>query len=167
VLAGEAGIGKSALWEAGVEQARSRGLVVLSSRAVEVERTLDGVVLADLLEPVVDEALPALLAPRRRALEVALLREEAPADPVDHRTLSVAVRDLLHLVCRGERLLLAIDDVQWLDPLSSSALAFALRRLPANYVLLLLARRAAHGVEPTQLEQALPGIGFDSCGSAL
>lgn len=157
VLAGEAGIGKSVLWEAGVEQARSAGLVVLASRAVEAERTLDGVGLVDLLELVVNDALPVLLTPRRRALEIVLLREEASADPVDRRALAVAVRDLLQLVCREGRLLLAIDDAQWLDPLSASALAFALRRLSADDVILLLARRAADGVGAKPLEQALPG----------
>lgn len=152
VLAGEAGIGKSILWDAGVEQARSLGYTVLSSRPVEAERTLDGVVLADLLEPIVDDVLPTLLAPRRRALEVALLREEASADPVDRRALAVAVRDLLQAVGRGRRLLLAIDDAQWADPLSSSTLAFALRRLPAGDLLVLLARRAPDGAA-TPLEQ--------------
>lgn len=156
VLAGEAGIGKSALWEAGVEHARTQGLTVLASRAVEAERTLDGVVLADLLEPVIDEALPALSAPRRRALEVATLREEVADEPVDRRALGVAVRDLLQLLARERRLLLAVDDVQWLDSSSSGALAFALRRLGSDDVLVLLARRGAAEAEPTQLEQALP-----------
>ena len=40
VLAGEAGIGKSTLWLAGVESARARGLRVLSSRPAENERSL-------------------------------------------------------------------------------------------------------------------------------
>jgi len=154
VLAGEAGIGKSILWEAGVEHARSLGYTVLSSRPVEAERTLDGVVLADLFERIVDDVLPTLPAPRRRALEVALLREEASADPVDRRALAVAVRDLLHEAGRGQQLLLAIDDAQWVDPLSSSTLAFALRRLPAGDLLVLLAHRATDGAA-TQLEQGL------------
>ena len=40
-----------------------------------------------------------------------------------------------------EPVLVAVDDVQWLDASSSAALAFALRRLPASHVLVLLARR--------------------------
>ncbi|TMJ92900.1 MAG: ATP-binding protein, partial [Actinobacteria bacterium] len=73
VLEGEAGIGKSTLWLAGVEHARARGLRVLSSRPAEAERSLAHVGLGDLFEHVLDEVLPALPAPRRRALEVALL----------------------------------------------------------------------------------------------
>jgi len=40
VLEGEAGIGKSTLWLAGVEQARAQGLRVLVSRPAEAERDL-------------------------------------------------------------------------------------------------------------------------------
>ena len=74
VLEGEAGIGKSTLWLEGVDLARARGLRVLSSRPAEAERALVHVGLGDLLEDVLDEALPTLAAPRRSALEVAMLR---------------------------------------------------------------------------------------------
>ncbi|HMI98386.1 MAG TPA: AAA family ATPase [Gaiellaceae bacterium] len=155
VLEGEAGIGKSTLWEAGVEHARAQGLTVLSSRPAEAERALGHVGLVDLLEGVVDDALPALLTPRRRALQVALLREEASGDSVDHRTLAVAVRDILQLLSEGGPILIAIDDVQWLDPSSSRALAFALRRLDVSPVSLLLTRRLAEGAQQSEVEQAL------------
>ncbi len=154
-LEGEAGIGKSTLWGAGVEHARAQGLTVLPSRPAEAERALGHVGLADLLEGAVDDALPALLTPRRRALEVALLREDASGDPVDHRTLAVAVRDVLQLMSERGPILVAIDDVQWLDPSSSRALVFALRRLDASPVSLLLARRPANGAPRSEVEQAL------------
>ncbi|HEX4929862.1 MAG TPA: AAA family ATPase, partial [Gaiellaceae bacterium] len=91
VFEGQAGIGKSTLWQVGVEHAGAQGLTVLSSRPAEAERALGHAGLADLLEGVLDDLLPALLTPRRRALQVALLREEASGDPVDRRTLAVAV----------------------------------------------------------------------------
>src|SRR5215212_5050019 len=141
VLEGEAGIGKSTLWLAGVEHARARGLRVLSSRPAEAERGLAHVGLGDLFEDVLDDVLPRLSVPRRRALEVALLVEGASGESVDNHALDVAVRDVLQLVSDREPLLIAIDDVQWLDHASSSALAFALRRQGSNNVLLLLARR--------------------------
>ena len=62
---------------------------------------------------------------------------------------------MLHLLSERKPILLAVDDVQWLDPSSSSALAFALRRLAASPVLVLLARRLVAGAEPSGLEQAL------------
>ena len=154
VLEGEAGIGKSTLWEAGVAQARAQGLTVLSSRPAEAERALGHVGLVDLLEGVVDDVLSALLTPRRRALQVALLREEASGDPVDRRTLAVAVRDALQLLSERGPILIAVDDVQWLDPSSSRALAFALRRLDASPVSLLLARRLVEGAPSSRSSNA-------------
>ena len=75
-LEGEAGIGKSTLWLAGVEHARAGRVRVLSSRPAEAERGLAHVGLSDLFDGVLDEVLPALAPPRRRALEGALLLEE-------------------------------------------------------------------------------------------
>jgi DNA-binding CsgD family transcriptional regulator len=155
VLEGEAGIGKSTLWLAGVELARSRGLRVLVSRPAEAESGLAHVGLVDLFEEAFADVAPSLSTPRRRALEIALLREEAADDAVDHRAIGVAIRDVLHVLGEREPILLAVDDVQWLDASSSSALAFALRRLAASPVLVLLARRPAAGAEPPALEQAL------------
>jgi DNA-binding CsgD family transcriptional regulator/sulfopyruvate decarboxylase TPP-binding subunit len=157
VIEGEAGIGKSTLWLAAVEHGRTQGLRVLSSRPAEAERDLAHVGLGDLFSDVLDEVLPSLSAPRRRALELALLIEEAPDGDVDHRALAVAVLDALEVLGEKGPILIAIDDVQWLDPSSSSALAFALRRLGAHRVLLLLARRLAEGPHSAALELALAG----------
>jgi DNA-binding CsgD family transcriptional regulator len=157
VLEGQAGIGKSTLWLAGVEHARRRGFRVLSSRPAEAERSLAHTGLSDLLENVLDEVLPVLSTPRQRGLRVAMLREEASGDVVDHRALAVAVRDVLQLLSDRDPILIAVDDVQWLDPSSSSALAFALRRLAASRVLVLTARRLVDGAQPSGLDQALGG----------
>jgi predicted ATPase len=128
---------------------------VLSSRPAEAERGLAYLGLSDLFEEVVAEVLPALSAPRRRALEVALLLEGASGDPVFHRALGVAVRGALEHLSERKRVLVAVDDVQWLDPSSSSALAFALRRVAPTNVHLLLTRRLLDGQQPAGLEQAL------------
>jgi DNA-binding CsgD family transcriptional regulator len=155
VLEGEAGIGKSTLWLEGVTAARARGVLVLSSRPAEAERSLAYVGVGDLFEEIVADVVSVLSTPRRRALEVALLRGEAADEPIDHRALGVAVRDVLHLLSERGPVLLAIDDVQWLDAPSSSALAFALRRLAASPVLLLLARRLGAGIDQSVVERAL------------
>ncbi|MGE5691891.1 MAG: AAA family ATPase [Pseudomonadota bacterium] len=155
VLEGEAGIGKSILWRAGVEHARAHGSRVLVSRPAEAEAELAHVGLGDLFEGALDDVLPALSVPRRRALEGALLLREASADRVDPRALAVAVQGALQLLAEREPVVIAVDDVQWLDASSSSALAFALRRLDASDVLLLLARRAVEGAQPSLAERAL------------
>ncbi|HET7808711.1 MAG TPA: hypothetical protein VFK71_09425, partial [Gaiellaceae bacterium] len=76
VLEGEPGVGKSTLWIAGVEHARAAGFRVLVSRPAEAERELPHVALGDLFEGAADEVLPELPAPRRRALELALLHAD-------------------------------------------------------------------------------------------
>jgi DNA-binding CsgD family transcriptional regulator len=113
-----------------------------------------------MFDGVVDDVLPLLLPPRRRALEVALLREEASGDPVDHRTLGVAVRDALQILGDGAPTLIAVDDVQWLDPSSSRVLAFALRRIDSSPVSVLLSRRLGTGAHPSELEQGLGADGI-------
>src|SRR6266511_1421468 len=155
VLEGEPGIGKSTLWLAAVTGAQERGFAVLSSRPAEAERSLAHAGLGDLLDAVLDDVILELTRPRRRALEVALLREETAEDPVDRRALAVAVLDVLQLLGELKPLVVAVDDVQWLDPSSAGALAFAMRRLVASPILLLLARRLVSRAEPSELERAL------------
>jgi DNA-binding CsgD family transcriptional regulator len=155
LLDGEAGIGKSTVWRAGVEHARLQGFRVLLSRPVEAERGLAHVALGDLLEGVLHDVLPPLSPPRRRALEVALLLEEAPPGGVDPRSLGLATRNALQLLAEDGRLVVAIDDLQWLDASSEAAISFALRRLGASRVALLLARRLGDGAQPPGVEQML------------
>jgi DNA-binding CsgD family transcriptional regulator len=157
VLAGDAGIGKSMLWGAGVEAARERGLRVLISRPAETESGLTYVGLDDLFKDVLAEVLPALPPPRRRALEVALLLEDDDAE-VEPRTLAVAVRSALEELAARDPIVVAIDDIQWFDPASANALAFALRRLGDAHLLVFLARRVGEVTERPRLEETIePG----------
>jgi DNA-binding CsgD family transcriptional regulator len=156
VLEGAPGIGKSTLWLAGVNAAQERGLQVLSSRPAEAERELVYAGLGDLLEGVFDRIRPTLPPPRGRALEAALLLEVGDSSQgPDARTVAVAVRSALEVLAADGPLVVAIDDVQWLDSSSESALAFAIRRLHEQPVALLLARRVGHGVQPSELERAV------------
>jgi len=157
VLEGEAGIGKSTLWRAGVEGAHERGFRILSSRAVEAERGLAFVALGDLLDCWLDEVLPALSPPRRHALDAALLLEDSTSEAVDPRALGLAVRDAVQALAASTRLLVAIDDAQWLDAGSAAALAFALRRIGDTPMWLLLAQRSGTVCEhELPLNEALP-----------
>jgi hypothetical protein len=155
VLEGEAGVGKSTLWAASVSEAEQRGFYVLSSRPAEVERGLPHVVLADLLEGVIDDVLPALSGPRRHALECALLIDRAPGFVLDPRALGVAVRTCFQVLAEERPLVLAVDDSQWVDSSSARALAFALRRLHAENILLLLTRRVEQRLGAPGIEGSL------------
>ena len=158
VFEGVAGIGKSTLWLAGVEHADARGISVLSARPTEAEQGLAHAGLGDLFDDVLDDVVPELSRPRRRALERALLRTEDPDEAIDHRALAVAVRDALHLLGELGRVLVAIDDVQWLDDASAEALAFALRRLSDPNLACLFARRIGKDVPSGGVDLAINAI---------
>ena len=153
LLEGDAGIGKSTLWLAGVDAARERSLRVLGARPAEAERGLAHAALGDLLGDCAAEVLPELSPPRRRALEAALLLD-GDGSTGDPRALAVAVHNALSALAEGGPIVIAVDDVQWLDPSSTQALSFALRRLDREPVTVLVARR---GDQISGLELALPG----------
>jgi DNA-binding CsgD family transcriptional regulator len=137
---GEPGIGKTAIWRAGVETALERGRFVLQARPAEAERDLSFSGLGDLLEPAF-ERIEALSAPRRRALEVALLLASDEHAAPDAGAVGLATVDLLRLLAAEQPLVVAIDDTQWLDAPSRETLAYALRRLDREPVALLTACR--------------------------
>jgi DNA-binding CsgD family transcriptional regulator len=154
VLVGGPGSGKTTLWEAGVAAARARRWRVLAARASSAEAGLAFAALTDLLGDVETEELE-LPAPQRRALEVALLRAEAESRPPEPRAISLGFLSALRALAAGGQILVAIDDVPWLDPPSADALTFAARRLELARVSFLLTRRPG---SPTMLARALePG----------
>ena len=145
LLQGEAGIGKTTLWLAGVAEAREKGLRVLVARPGEAETGLAFAALADLLGEALELVADALPRPQRRALRVALLLEDLEGAPPEERLVAAALVSVLRgLAARGP-VLIAIDDVQWLDPASTRALAFAVRRLAPDPLSVLLAQRVAAG----------------------
>jgi DNA-binding CsgD family transcriptional regulator len=148
VLQGEAGIGKTTVWAAGVDAAREQGFRVLVTRPVEAEAGLAFTGLADIVADVLDEVALGLPAPQLKALRVALLLDEADGAPPDERAVGAALRSVLSEVARCGPTLLAIDDVQWLDGASARALAFALRRVREAPLGILLAQRSPPDAEP-------------------
>ena len=155
VLSGEAGIGKTILWEAGVEQATERFGRVLSHRSVEAEALLSFAGLSDLLAPVFDDVAPALAPLRRRALEVALLLAEPGAESSDPRAIGLALLDVLRVLAEESPVVVALDDVQWLDTSSAAVLQIALRRLRDERVgLLATLRKLPEIAAPFELESS-------------
>jgi DNA-binding CsgD family transcriptional regulator len=148
LLEGEAGIGKTALWQAGLAHARARGQRTLACRAAGSEVKLSFAALGDLLAGAPQEALPALPAPQRRALEAALLLADPEGEPPDQRAIGLGLLNVLRTLSLVGPLLVAIDDAQWLDQPSAAALAFALRRLAAEPVGVLATVRLADGEPP-------------------
>ena len=158
LVEGEIGIGKTTLWREGVAAATADlgERAVLACRPVEAEITLPFAALGDLLEGVSEEVLARLPEPQREALEVALLRAETRPGGLQGRAVALGVLGVMRLLAEDSPLVVAIDDVQWLDAPSADALAFAARRLRAESIGLLLARRTETGAGvPLGLEAAL------------
>jgi DNA-binding CsgD family transcriptional regulator len=152
LLEGAAGIGKTTLWHAGVSIARARGHRVLACRAAESEARLSYAALGDLF----DFELPDLPAPQQRALDAALLRAEVEGAPPDQRAVSVASLGVLRALATSGPVIVAIDDVQWLDVPSARVLAFMIRRLADASTRILVALRVGAGGDPLGLGQTGP-----------
>ena len=165
VLAGEAGIGKTTLWAAGIEAAERRLCRVVICRGVEAEATLSFAGLSELLAPVLGETLGSLVQPRRRALEVALLLAEPGEMTPDTHAIGLAVLDVLRVLVERGPVVVAIDDIQWLDPATAAVLEVALRRLGDEPVGLLgTVRAGARCLRPHRARTLLPG---GAAGSAV
>lgn len=157
VFAGEPGIGKTTVWRDAISQARAMSFAVLSAQPVQTEAGLAFAGLTDLLEPVAEELLPELPEPQQRALSVALLREDPGSRRVDQRAVSAGTSAAFKLLARRGPVLVAVDDIQWLDRPSARVLEFALRRLAGVPVGVLAAERVEHGArQPPALERAAP-----------
>ena len=128
VLAGPAGIGKTTLWEAATFEAGRRGYRVLSARPTEAEARLSYAALTDLVGAGFDETREVLPDVQERALGSALLRGSGD-EAADARIVGTAFVSVLDALAADAPVLLAIDDVQWIDAASRRVLEFAMRRL--------------------------------------
>jgi DNA-binding CsgD family transcriptional regulator len=154
LLEGEAGIGKTSLWRAAIAEEDDAAVLVARPTAAEAE--LSFAALGDLLGDVLEEALPALPAPQRHGLEAALLLADAERRPADQRTIGAALLSAVRELASRRPIVVAIDDVQWLDPASRAALVFCVRRLRDESVRLLLsARTNADDEQPDALALAI------------
>jgi DNA-binding CsgD family transcriptional regulator len=158
IVEGAAGIGKTTLWLAGVGAASRQGQRVVSSRAAEAEARLSYTALGDLIGGVIDAAQTHLPPPRRRALDAALLRGGSERSDPDQRAVSLATLEVLRMLAASEPLIVAIDDVQWLDAPSARVLSFAVRRLTDEPIGIMVSLRLGSGSpgDLLHLERALP-----------
>lgn len=156
-IEGEAGVGKTTLWDAAVRAARESGWRVLSASAAEQETKLAFAVLGDLVGDALDDVANRLAPPQRRAIAVALLRAESKGARTDRRAVGLAVTETIRYLAESTSILLAVDDIQWLDVSTAQALAFAARRLHGSAVGIVATVRVGPGMrDPLELERALP-----------
>jgi DNA-binding NarL/FixJ family response regulator len=138
LIRGEPGIGKTTLWRLGLEEFRRAGHPVLVARPAKEERALALGGLLDLFEGV--------------EIDDSALRGEG--DPIARGR---AVLTALRTLCEEGPVLVAIDDLQWLDSASARSLRYAIRRLDAEPVgILAVTRTGSHPESRLAAAELLP-----------
>jgi DNA-binding NarL/FixJ family response regulator len=140
IIEGEAGIGKTNLWLDAVEQARTRGFRVLAAQVGEAETVLAYAAVGDLLGDIETATLDGLPDVQRLAVDRVLLRAAGDGLVTDQRVVAAALSSIVDALSPTTPVLVAIDDVQWLDPSSHAVVAFAARRLRGRVGVLLSER---------------------------
>jgi DNA-binding CsgD family transcriptional regulator len=158
LLEGAMGIGKTTVWREVLRRAEARSFLVLSCRPAETEAKLGLSAVADLLGAVDEAAFGALTGPQRRALEVAFLRAEPRGAGTDWRAVATALRSLLTQLSSEGPVLVAVDDVQWLDSPSAATLGYVLRRLRDERIGFVVSRRLSEQVRLKVEEVVAPEV---------
>src|SRR3954466_15834762 len=89
---------------------------------------IDTAVLAELPEP------------QRLALDRVLLRGDAADSPADQRAVAAGFLSVVMILAETTPVLVAIDDLQWLDSSSRLVIAFMARRLAGRIGVLATVR---------------------------
>ena len=148
VFEGEPGIGKTTRWLDAADLARDRGFQVLSTRPTEAESQLAYAAVADLFRDVDSAVFQQLPEPQRIAVDRALLRAVPDAVVEPHAT-GVALLSVVEQLAGQAPVLLAIDDLQWTDPSSRSAIDFVSRRVAGPVGVLAAVRTGPSMPAPT------------------
>lgn len=129
MLEGDAGIGKSTVWRAGVARARARGFRVLTAHPVASASAAAYSSLAELLVDVDRAELDRLPALQRVAIDRVLFRGEDGDPGTDQRAVGAALRSVLEHLAQSGPVLVAVDDLHLLDATSAVVLASVARRV--------------------------------------
>ncbi len=109
--------------------------------------------IGDLLLGNADAVLGQLPPPVARSLSDALLLSE-PAEATDPLAVARGTLAALRVLAADRTVVMAIDDVQWLDPSSARSLAFAVRRLVDVPISVVISTRE-RDTDPLGLRAAL------------
>jgi DNA-binding CsgD family transcriptional regulator len=139
LFTGEPGIGKTALLDAAAESALAAGLEVFRTAGSEFGSEVSFSGLARLLQPLSAD-LASLSSLHRRSL--AAIAGDAGQPQPERLAVFQAALALLGQAARRGPLLAIVDDLQWLDLHSASALGFVARRLAGLRVGFLAVSRS-------------------------
>lgn len=170
VIAGEAGIGKTTLWRKALGLAAERGARVLLAKPVQAELSLGYAGLGDLLHGA-EQRIAELPGPQAEALSAALSLV-SPPESSEPLLVARATLGLLRLLAAETPVVVAIDDVQWLDAPSARTLGFCARRLREARIGLAVTLRdgdrdpldIASALGDRSTEIRLDGLSFGALG---
>jgi predicted ATPase len=147
LLEGHAGMGKTRLHEAALDEARRRGIRVLRAAGAELEQNVAlgvaGQLIRALLHELPEDARGAFLADApERVRSLAERRAEQPGlGEEGDLTLSHGLFAAMAGVAETRPTLLAIDDLHWADIASLEFVLYVLHRLEELPVALVMTRR--------------------------
>jgi DNA-binding CsgD family transcriptional regulator len=161
LLVGHAGMGKTRLYEAALERAQERQLMVIKAAGAELEQNLAfglaSQILRSLLSGVSADQRRALMASApKRVLSLETGGGEGPGED-DHLAVSHGVFNVLASGLESTPALIAIDDLQWSDTASVELLLYVLHRLEELPVAVVMTRRPAVDEAPTDPLSHLAG----------
>jgi predicted ATPase len=163
LLEGEPGIGKTTLLRAGVEAAQRRDLRVLRCAASPSEARLSYAALTDLFGGVEEEVLACLPQPQRAALDAALLRSAPVGGQVNRRAVASAALSVLEVLAAGCGVVVAVDDLHWVDRPSARVLEFCCRRMMRGLGLIAAQRLDVDPPWPVTLLRAREPGWIEEC----
>jgi DNA-binding CsgD family transcriptional regulator len=141
-ICGVAGIGKTTVLNAVLANPALAGTKVLRAQPVQTETSFSFAHLGDLIGDAVGDVIDDLVPRQRDALQAALLWSDPQGlGAPDQRAVAAATLECLRRLSVNASILLAIDDVQWLDPSTANVLGYALRRMGSADVRVIATRR--------------------------
>ncbi len=102
---------------------------MLSSRPAEAEAKLSFAAVAELLDGVLEGVLGGLPTPQQNDLQVALLLKDQVGSLRRNRAVCAVFLGVIRCLASRGPVVIAVDDLQWLDRPSAVTLDYALRRL--------------------------------------
>lgn len=153
LVVGPPGIGKSALM---AEVERPFGALRLSARAVEAERMRPLGLWRDALRSLSIDGPDAALRDKARCLLDDQVETAAPRTEQQH---FAPFRSFLSQFAASGPVLVALDDLQWMEPSSCALLSYLIRNLEGAPVRFFLAARTGEIDDNDAVQSLLSGLG--------